>query len=184
MASFNKVIIMGNITRDPELMQTKNGTSICRFSVAVNRSYNSQDGSTRDETCFVEVDSFGRTAENIAKFFNKGKPILIEGRLRQDSWEDKQTGQRRSRIRIVAENLQLLGSRQGGYAGQQDGGYGGRQESSHGQGGYGGRQGGYNNQGGGYGQNNYGGGQSSPRSSYQQQTPPPMPPEEDDDIPF
>ena len=114
MASFNKVIIMGNITRDPELMQTKNGTSICHFSVAVNRSYNSQDGSTRDETCFVEVDSFGRTAENIAKFFNKGKPILIEGRLRQDSWEDKQTGQKRSKLLVVLERFEFVGGRDNG----------------------------------------------------------------------
>lgn len=82
MASFNKVILMGNLTRDPELRQTQSGTSVCRFSIAVNRSYNAQDGSSRDETCFVEIDCFGKSAENIAKFFSKGKPILVEGRLR------------------------------------------------------------------------------------------------------
>ena len=86
MSSFNRVILMGNLTRDPEMRQTQNGTSICRFSIAVNRSFSSQDGSQRDETCFVDIDSFGRTAENIAKYFTKGKPILVEGRLRQDSW--------------------------------------------------------------------------------------------------
>ena len=119
MSSFNKVILMGNFTRDPELRQTQNGTSVCRFSIAVNRSYNSQDGSTRDETCFVEVDSFGRTAENISKFFSKGRPILIEGRLRQDSWEDKQTGQKRTKLLVVLERFEFVGSREqgGGYDG-------------------------------------------------------------------
>ena len=125
MSSFNKVILMGNFTRDPELRQTQSGTSVCRFSIAVNRSYNSQDGSTRDETCFVEVDSFGRTAENIAKFFSKGRPILIEGRLRQDSWEDKQTGQKRTKLLVVLERFEFVGSRDqqgGGYGGGYDGG--------------------------------------------------------------
>ena len=98
MASFNKVILMGNLTRDPELRQTQSGTSVCRFSIAVNLSYNAQDGSSRDETCFCEIDCFGKSAENIAKFFSKGKPILVEGRLRQDSWEDKQTGQKRTKL--------------------------------------------------------------------------------------
>ena len=84
MSSFNKVILMGNLTRDPELRQTQSGTSVCRFSIAVNRSYNSQDGSLRDETCFVEIDCFGKSAENVARYFSKGKPILVEGRLRQD----------------------------------------------------------------------------------------------------
>lgn len=101
---------MGNLSRDPELMQTKNGTSVCRFSIAVNRSYSAQDGSARDETCFVEMDSFGRTAENIGKFFSKGKPILVEGRLRQDSWEDKTTGQKRSKLLVVVERFEFVSS--------------------------------------------------------------------------
>ena len=110
MASFNKVILMGNLTRDPELRQTQSGTSVCRFSIAVNRSYNAQDGSSRDETCFVEIDCFGKSAENIAKFFSKGKPILVEGRLRQDSWEDKQTGQKRTKLMVVLERFEFVGS--------------------------------------------------------------------------
>ena len=110
MASFNKVILMGNLTRDPELRQTQSGTSVCRFSIAVNRSYNAQDGSARDETCFVEIDCFGKSAENIAKFFSKGKPILVEGRLRQDSWEDKQTGQKRTKLMVVLERFEFVGS--------------------------------------------------------------------------
>jgi len=125
MASFNKVILMGNLTRDPELRQTQSGTSVCRFSVAVNRSFTSQDGSQRDETCFVEIDCFGKPAENIAKFFTKGKPILIEGRLRQDSWEDKQTGQKRTKLMVVMERFEFVGgARDGaGAAGGNGGGY-------------------------------------------------------------
>lgn len=109
MASFNKVILMGNLTRDPELRQTQSGTSVCRFSIAVNRSYSAQDGSSRDETCFVEIDCFGKTAENIAKYFNKGKPILVEGRLRQDAWEDKQSGQKRTKLMVVLERFEFVG---------------------------------------------------------------------------
>ena len=109
MSSFNKVILMGNLTRDPELRQTQSGTSVCRFAIAVNRSYNSQDGSSRDETCFVEIDCFGKSAENIAKFFSKGKPILVEGRLRQDSWEDKQSGQKRTKLMVVLERFRVRG---------------------------------------------------------------------------
>ena len=105
--SFNKVILIGNFTRDPELRQTQSGTSICRFSIAVNRSYNGQDGNVREETCFVEVDSFGRSAENIAKFFTKGSPILIEGRLRQESWTDKESGKQRSKLLVVLETYEF-----------------------------------------------------------------------------
>ena len=124
MSSFNKVILMGNLTRDPELRQTQSGTSVCRFSIAVNRSYNSQDGSLRDETCFVEIDCFGKSAENVAKYFSKGKPILVEGRLRQDSWADKQTGQKRTKLMVVLERFEFVGSRDsGGYAGGNTGGY-------------------------------------------------------------
>ena len=108
MSSFNRVILMGNLTRDPEIRQTQTGTSICRFSIAVNRSFSAPDGSMRDETCFVDIDSFGRTAENISKYFSKGKPILVEGRLRQDSWEDKQ-GQKRTKLVVVLERFEFVG---------------------------------------------------------------------------
>ncbi len=125
MSSFNKVILMGNLTRDPELRQTQSGTSVCRFSIAVNRSYNSQDGSLRDETCFVEIDCFGKSAENVAKYFSKGKPILVEGRLRQDTWEDKQTGQKRTKLMVVLERFEFIGSARdnGGSAGGYDAEY-------------------------------------------------------------
>lgn len=109
MASYNKVILMGNFTRDPELRQTQSGTAVCRFSIAVNRSYSGQDGNLREETCFIEVDSFGRTAENIAKFFTKGKPILMEGRLRQDTWDDKETGKSRSKLVVVLDRFEFVG---------------------------------------------------------------------------
>lgn len=100
---------MGNLTRDPELRQTQSGTSVCRFSIAVNRSYNGQDGNLREETCFIEVDSFGRTAENIGKYFSKGKPILLEGRLRQDTWDDKETGKSRSKLVVVLDRFEFVG---------------------------------------------------------------------------
>ena len=115
MASYNKVILMGNFTRDPEVRQTASGTSVCRFSIAVNRSYSGQDGTMRDETCFVDIDAFGRSAENIGKYFTKGKPILIEGRLRQDTWDDKETGKPRSKMMVVMERFEFVsgGNREG-----------------------------------------------------------------------
>lgn len=121
MASFNKVILMGNLTRDPELRQTQSGTSVCRFSIAVNRSYNAQDGNLREETCFIEVDSFGRTAENIGKYFSKGKPILLEGRLRQDTWDDKETGKSRSKLVVVLDRFEFVGgARDSSFGGSSD----------------------------------------------------------------
>ena len=109
--SFNKVILIGNFTRDPELRQTQSGTSICRFSIALNRSYEGKDANKVNEACFVEVDSFGRSAENIAKFFTKGSPILIEGRLRQESWTDKESGKQRSKLLVVLERFGFVGSK-------------------------------------------------------------------------
>lgn len=109
--SFNKVILIGNFTRDPELRQTQSGTSVCRFSIALNRSYEGKDSNKVNEACFVEVDSFGRSAENIAKFFTKGSPILIEGRLRQESWTDKESGKQRSKLLVVLERFEFVGSK-------------------------------------------------------------------------
>jgi len=110
MASFNKVILMGNLTRDPELRYTPKGTAVTRIGVAVNRVWTTETGEKREETTFVDVDVFGRTAENVAQYMRKGRPILIEGRLRLDQWDDKQTGQKRSRLGVVAETIQFLGS--------------------------------------------------------------------------
>jgi single-strand DNA-binding protein len=115
MASFNKVILVGNLTRDPELRYTPKGTAIAKIGLAVNRTWRSESGEQREETTFVDVDIFGRTAENVGQYMRKGRPILIEGRLRLDTWDDKSTGQKRSRLGVVAETVQFLGGgRDGG----------------------------------------------------------------------
>lgn len=110
MASFNKVILMGNLTRDPELRVTPNGNNICKFSIATSRTFKTQDGDQREETTFVDIDVFGRRAEVIAKYFTKGKPILVEGRLKLDQWEN-QSGEKRSKLLVVLENFSFVGSR-------------------------------------------------------------------------
>ena len=110
MASFNKVILVGNLTRDPELRYTPKGTAIAKIGLAVNRVWTSESGEKKEEVTFVDVDIFGRTAENVAQYMRKGRPLLVEGRLRLDQWDDKQTGQKRSRLGVVAETVQFLGS--------------------------------------------------------------------------
>ena len=114
MASFNKVILVGNLTRDPELRYTPKGMAIAKVGLAVNRNWTSESGEKKEEVTFVDVDIFGRTAENVAQYMKKGRPILIEGRLRLDQWDDKQTGQKRSKLGVVAETVQFLGSPTGG----------------------------------------------------------------------
>jgi len=118
MASFNKVILVGNLTRDPELRYTPKGTAIAKIGVAVNRVWTSESGEKKEEVTFIDVDVFGRTAENVGQYMRKGRPILIEGRLRLDQWDDKQTGQKRSRLGVVAETVQFLGSPTGGGGGE------------------------------------------------------------------
>lgn len=114
MASFNKVILVGNLTRDPELRYTPKGTAIAKIGLAVNRVWTSESGEKKEEVTFVDVDVFGRTAENVGQYMRKGRPILIEGRLRLDQWDDKQTGQKKSKLGVVAETVQFLGSPTGG----------------------------------------------------------------------
>jgi len=114
MANFNKVILVGNLTRDPELRYTPKGMAIAKVGLAINRNWTSESGEKKEEVTFVDVDIFGRTAENVAQYMKKGRPILIEGRLRLDQWDDKQTGQKRSRLGVVAETVQFLGSPTGG----------------------------------------------------------------------
>ena len=186
MANLNKVMIIGNLTADPEVRTTPRGASLTELRLAVNRISNGQnEGERREETTFLDVTCWGRTGEIAAQYLSKGRPVFIEGRLQMDSWEDKQTGQKRSRIRIIAENLQLLG-------GRGDGPQGGGQapQRSYGNGG-GYQQGGYQQQGGGYQQGGYQQGgapsYSAPQGGGYQQpapAPAPMPLEEDDDIPF
>ena len=113
MASFNKVILVGNLTRDPELRYTPSGTAIAKLSLAVNRSWRTETDETREEVTFVDVDAFGKQAETIGQYLRKGRPILVEGRLKMDQWEDKQTGQKRSRLGVVLEVFRFLDSAQG-----------------------------------------------------------------------
>src|SRR5215475_9622479 len=117
MASFNKVILVGNLTRDPELRYTPKGTAIAKIGLAVNRVWTNEAGEKKEEVTFVDVDVFGRTAENVGQYMRKGRPILIEGRLRLEQWDDKQTGQKRSRLGVVAETVQFLGSANSGDGG-------------------------------------------------------------------
>jgi len=114
MASFNQVILIGNLTRDPELRVTPKGTALCTFGLAVNRSYKDESGNVREEVNFFDIESWGKQAEVISKFMTKGRPIFIQGRLRLDTWDDKTTGQKRNKIKIVLENFQFIGSREGG----------------------------------------------------------------------
>jgi len=110
MSSFNKVILMGNLTRDPELRVTANGLSICKLSIATNRVYQTRDGERKEEVTYVDIDAFGRQAETISKYMSKGRSILIEGRLKLDSWETSQ-GEKRSKMGVVLENFQFTGGR-------------------------------------------------------------------------
>jgi len=110
MASFNKVILAGNLTRDPELRYTPKGTAVARIGLACNRKWKSETGEMKEEVTFVDVDAFGKTAETIGQYLKKGRPILIEGRLRYETWEDKQTKQKRSKLGVVMETFQFLDS--------------------------------------------------------------------------
>jgi len=113
MANFNKVILAGNLTRDPELRYTPKGVAIAKIGLAINRTWKSETGETKEEVTFVDVDAFGRQAEVIGQYLKKGRPILIEGRLRYDTWDDKQTNQKRSRLGVVLEGFQFLDSGRG-----------------------------------------------------------------------
>ncbi|HRU06051.1 MAG TPA: single-stranded DNA-binding protein [Candidatus Brocadiia bacterium] len=110
MPSLNRVFLMGNMTRDPELRYTPSGTAVCEFGLAVTRQWTTPDGQKRDETCFVDCSMWGRRGEVIAEYFRKGKPIFVEGRLQLDTWEGKD-GQRHSKLKVVAENFEFLGGR-------------------------------------------------------------------------
>ena len=163
MASVNKVILIGNLTRDPEIKYTPKGTAIADIGLAVNRTYSTDSGEKREEVTFIDVTLWGRVAEIVGEYCKKGRPLYVEGRLQLDTWDDKTSGQKRSKLKVIGENIQLLGSREGGA-----GGGGGGGESSE-------------------------GGRSEPRSSgsfRKPASPPPKPPAdpdldaEGDDIPF
>lgn len=125
MASFNKVILVGNLTRDPQVKYTTGGTAVTEIGLAVNRQwFDKQSNSRKEETTFVDVTLWGRTAEVAGEYLSKGKQVLIEGRLQLDTWDDRESGQKRSKLRVVGENMTMLGGR--GEGGGGGGGGGGR----------------------------------------------------------
>ena len=176
MASFNKVLLMGNLTRDPQLKYLPSQTAVAEFGLACNRKFRTANGEDKEEVTYVDITSFGKQAEVINQYFQKGKPIFIEGRLKFDSWEDKQGGGKRSKLTVVVENFQFVGGRDGG-------------------GGGGGGGGGYDQGGGGYedapprrsGPPQQRGPQRGPQQQQRPQQEPPFSEEQqfkDDDIPF
>ncbi|HSP44399.1 MAG TPA: single-stranded DNA-binding protein [Chthoniobacterales bacterium] len=128
MASFNKVILLGNLTRDPEVRYTPKGTAVTDLGLAVNRTYTADNGEKREEVTFVDVTFWGRTAEVAGEYLTKGRPVFVEGRLQLDSWDDKQSGQKRTKLKVIGENMQMLGAPRGGGGG--GGGGGGDEENS------------------------------------------------------
>src|SRR6476661_2227647 len=116
-ASYNKVLLMGNLTRDPELRYTPKGTAVAKIGLAINRVWRDESGANKEDVTFVDVDAWGKHAETISQYLKKGRPILVEGRLKLDQWDDKQTNQKRSRLGVVLESFQFLDSgsnREGG----------------------------------------------------------------------
>lgn len=114
---FNKVILMGNLTRDPETRTTTSGQNVTNFSLAVSRSWKGQDGQTQEQVSFINCVAWAKTGEIIAQYMSKGSPILVSGRLEQRSWEDKESGQKRSTVEVIVEDFNFVGGGQGGDTG-------------------------------------------------------------------
>lgn len=121
--SYNKVLLMGNLTRDVEIRHTSGNTAVANFGLAVNRRFRTQSGENREETTFVDCEAWGRTAEVMGQYLSRGRPVFVEGRLKLDEWEDKNGGGKRSKLRVVVENFQFVDS--GGGEGGSGGGGGG-----------------------------------------------------------
>ena len=119
MASFNKVILCGNLTRDPDLKYTPKGTAIARLGLAMNRKWKTESGESKEEVTFVDVDAFGKQAETLAQYLRKGRAVLIEGRLKLDQWEDKNTHEKRSKLGVVLESFSFVDSAKGSTASEQ-----------------------------------------------------------------
>jgi single-strand DNA-binding protein len=118
MASFNKVILMGNLTRDPEVRYTTGGMAVCDIALAVSHNWTDKKNNERKEdTSFIDVTLWGRTAEIAGEYLAKGRQVLIEGRLSQDRWDDKETGQKRSKLKVIAEEMKMVGGRPDGAGG-------------------------------------------------------------------
>lgn len=113
MASLNKVLLIGNLTRDPEVRNTPGGTSLCKIGIATNRRFKGQDGQMKDETTFVDITVWGQRGEALAKYFKKGDPIYVEGRLTLEQWQDKTSGEKRSKLTVTAEDWQFVAPRGG-----------------------------------------------------------------------
>lgn len=112
MANYNKVLLMGNLTRDPELKRTSSDMAVAQISIAVNRRYKDKTGELKEETTFVDCEAWGKTAETMAKYLSKGKPVFVEGRLKLDQWQDKD-GNNRSKLKVVIEKFEFVDSRGG-----------------------------------------------------------------------
>lgn len=112
MASFNKVLLLGNLTKDPELRHTPKGTAVCVMGLALNNAWTNERGEKKEEVTFVDVTAFGKLGENCAQYLRKGRPAHVEGRLRLETWDDKATGQKRSKLTVVAEGVQFLNARE------------------------------------------------------------------------
>jgi single-strand DNA-binding protein len=154
MASFDKTILVGNLVRDPELRVTPKGTPVCQFGIAINHTYVTESGEKREEVVFLDCECWGKRGETVAKYFTKGKPILVEGRHKLEQWEDKTTKQKRSRIKIVVEQFRFVDS--GGGREREEGGDEGDHRGERSQGAAGGSQ---------SGRGGFGGGSSRPAST-------------------
>ena len=117
MANLNKVLLLGNLTRDPEVRYTPKGTAVADIGLAINRVWNNEQNQRQEETTFVDITLWGRQAELAQQYLGKGRGVFIEGRLQMDTWEDKASGQKRSKLKVVAENLQFLPDGKGGSGG-------------------------------------------------------------------
>lgn len=125
MANLNKVLLLGNLTRDPELRYTPKGTAVADIALAINRVWTNEQNQRQEETTYVDITLWGRQAELAQQYLTKGRGCFIEGRLQMDTWEDKATGQKRSKLKVVAENLQFLPDGKGGPGGPPQGGHAG-----------------------------------------------------------
>ncbi|MFG0247258.1 MAG: single-stranded DNA-binding protein [Phycisphaeraceae bacterium JB051] len=170
MPNLNKVMLMGNLTRDPELRYLPSNMAVVGMGLAVNRRWRNQQGEQQEETTFIDCEAFGKQAEVINQYLKKGRPVYLEGRLKLDQWQDRD-GNNRSKLKVIVESFQFIDSRgEGGGGG--GGGYSGGSGGGN-QGGYGGG----GNRGGGYGGGNQGGGNNAPQQD-------PHQPVDEDDIPF
>ncbi len=122
MANLNKVMLIGNLTRDPEVKYTPKGSAVADFGLAINRYYTTESGEKREEVTFIDVSLWGKQADLAKQYLTKGRPVYIEGRLQMDTWDDKQTGQKRSKLKVIGEQMQFIGTRADNEGGGGEGG--------------------------------------------------------------